>query len=213
MKQITEVLRRPSPVTRPQALAFDGKHLWIGSIDTSRIYALDPETFQVAEFATAPGKPWGMAAMGKELRVLCGEGPEDTRMIRRYRPDKGFEDEGIPCPEDSGSHLAYDGTNLHVSQWYNKLVLAIDKHGKVLKRWQAPRGICGFTIVDGAFYLMTTAAEETTDYYLTRLDPKTGEATDVAQVPFQARALAHDGEKFWTNHREQHEIVAFTVPG
>ncbi len=212
MQPIREVFRRPSPAPRPQSLAFDGTHLWMGSIETSRIYAILPAAWQVGEWASAPGKPWGMTAMGKDLRVLCGETAEDHRVIRRYRPDKGFEDDPLPCPDDTGSQLAYDGTHLHVSQWYNRAVLVLDKRGAVIKRYKAPRGICGMVFVGGSLYLLTTAAEETEDYFLSRLDPQTGEATDVAHVPLQGRALAHDGERFWTNHRERHEIVAFTVP-
>ena len=37
----------------------------------------------------------------------------------------------------------------------------------------------------------------------------TGEFTDLARIPFAARALAYDGARFWTNHREANEIVAF----
>jgi len=32
---------------------------------------------------------------------------------------------------------------------------------------------------------------------------------DLARIPFQARALAFDGKNFWTNHREQNQIVSF----
>ncbi|MEA2690302.1 MAG: hypothetical protein QOD51_2909, partial [Candidatus Eremiobacteraeota bacterium] len=35
---------------------------------------------------------------------------------------------------------------------------------------------------------------------------------DVAIIPFPARALAFDGERFWTNHREADQIVAFARP-
>jgi hypothetical protein len=46
---------------------------------------------------------------------------------------------------------------------------------------------------------------------LTRIDARGGQPKieDVARIGFKARALAFDGERFWTNHREQHEIVAF----
>jgi hypothetical protein len=212
MQPIIEVARHPSPAPRPQSLAFLGGQLWMGSIETSRIYALAPASFAVTEFASAPGKPWGMTAMGKELRVLCGETAEDHRVIRRYRPDKGFEDDALPCPDDTGSQLGYDGTTLHVSQWYNQAVLALDKAGKVTKRYKAPRGVCGQVFVDGQLYVLNTADEATDQYFITRIDPKTGEATDLAHVPLQGRALAHDGKQFWTNHREAHEIVAFTLP-
>jgi len=35
----------------------------------------------------------------------------------------------IACPDDTGSHLSYDGTHLYVSQWYNKQLLELDPAG------------------------------------------------------------------------------------
>jgi hypothetical protein len=35
---------------------------------------------------------------------------------------------------------------------------------------------------------------------------------DIARIPFSARSLAFDGERFWTNHREANETVAFARP-
>jgi len=51
-------------------------------------------------------------------------------------------------------------------------------------------------------------------YYLTRIDARGGTPVieDIARVPFAARSLAFDGERFWTSHREAHEIVAFARP-
>ena len=73
MKNVEEVLRLPSPAPRPQALAFDGEHLWMGSLETERLYAIDPRAWTVREEAEAPGKPYGATVVGDELRVLCGE--------------------------------------------------------------------------------------------------------------------------------------------
>ena len=63
--------------------------------------------------------------------------------------------------------------------------------------------------VDGFIFLVTTDAEETTDYWLTRVDPRPAAPIidDLVHIPFAARALAFDGTHFWTNHREQHQIV------
>ena len=36
-----------------------------------------------------------------------------------------------------------------------------------------------------------------------------GAYEELARVPFAARALAYDGSRFWTNHREANQIVAF----
>lgn len=85
-----EALRLPSPAPRPQAIAFDGDRLWMGSVDTSRVYAIDPHQWTVLEEAPAPGKPWGMTVVGDELRVLCGETSEDHRRIPAVRAGARF---------------------------------------------------------------------------------------------------------------------------
>ncbi len=214
MEKVDEVRRLPSPAPRPQSLAFDGEALWMGSIETQRLYCIDPLQWRVREEAAAPGKPWGMTAIGDELRVICGETEEDHRVIRRFIPGHGFKNEGsIPCPDDTGSQLGYDGDRLYVSQWYNKRIVSLDDSGKPGSVVSVPHGICGQVILGGVFYLLTTDDEETDEYYVTRVDAREGTsvAQDVAIVPFKARALAHDGHRFWTNHREQNEIVAFTV--
>jgi len=214
IETIEEVARRPSPAPRPQSLAFDGEILWMGSLETSRLYAIDPHTWTVREEAQAPGRPIGMVAVGDELRVVSSETEEDHRIIKKFIPGHGFKKEGaIACPEDTGSFLGYDGDLLYVSQFYNRLIISVDDDGHFGTPIPAPHDICGQVIVDGCFYLITTDDEESDEYYLTRVDARNGKvvAEDIARVPFRARALAYDGKRFWTNHREQHEIVAFTA--
>jgi len=214
MQDVDEVRRLPSPAPRPQSLAFDGEMLWMGSIETQRIYCIDPVQWRVREEAPAPGKPWGIAALGDELRVICGETEEDHRIIRRFIPGHGFKKDVIPCPDDTGSQLGYDGDRLYVSQWYNRRIISIDETGKPGTIVNVPHGICGQVIFGGVFYLLTTDDEASDKYFLTRVDARNGasRSEDVARVPFAGRALAHDGHRFWTNHREQNEIVAFTAP-
>jgi hypothetical protein len=216
MKNVEELLRLPSPAPRPQALAFDGESLWFSSRETRRLYALDPKRWTLRdEVSEAPGMAWGMTSVGDEFRVVSGETEEDHRIIRRFIPGHGFPSHyGIPCPQDTGSHLAFDGDRLYLSQWYNKKILSLDERGQVGTVIDVPHQICGMVIVDGCFYLNTTDDENTDDYWLTRVDARNGEPKieDVARIGFQARALAFDGERFWTNHREQHEIVAFARP-
>jgi hypothetical protein len=214
MQDVTESLRLPSPAPRPQSIAFDGEKLWMGSIETSRMYAIDPHQWTVTEEDKAPGKPWGMTVVGDELRVICGEGDDDARVIRRFVPGHGFKAQDVlACPDDTGSQLSYDGMRLYVSQWYNKRILGIDEHGGVVQTIAAPRGVCGQCYVDGAFYVVNTDDEDTSEYYLTRIRPNGSAPSfeDLARIPFAARALAHDGTRFWTNHRENNQIVAFTV--
>lgn len=212
MKRVQELQRLASPVPQPQALAWDGTLLWVGSRATKEICAIDPSSWSVRWQTTAPGTPYGMTAYNGELRVLCGETADDNRLVRRCLPFQGFDPAYLlACPDDTGSQLGYDGNRLHISQWYAKKVLAVADDGRVQRVITVPHGICGQVFVDGVLYLATTDDEETTDYWLTRVDVSTPtpQATDVAQIPFAARALAFDGERFWTNHRAQDQIVAF----
>ncbi len=215
MKRITELQRLASPAPKPQSLAWDGSLLWMGSRQTRQICAIEPAGWTVRWETVAPGVPYGMTAVGGELRVLCGETADDHRIIRRLIPQRGFDPQwGVPCPDDTGSQLGYDGHRLHVSQWYPKKVIALDDAGQPGRIITLPHGICGQVWIDGLIYLATTDDEETTDYWLTRVDPRsaTPKIEDIAHIPFAARALAFDGQRFWTNHREQNQIVSFARP-
>ena len=156
-----------------------------------------------------------MTVVGDELRVICGETDEDHRIIRRFVPGHGFKNsDAIPCPEDTGSQLGYDGDRLYVSQWYQRRILSLDERGHVGTVVDVPHGICGQVVLDGCFYLVTTDDESTNDYWLTRVDARNGspKSEDIARIGFPARALAFDGSRFWTNHRERDQIVAFARP-
>lgn len=215
MENINEILRLPSPAPKPQSLAFDGRLLWVGSISTNRLYAIRPAQWTVEEEAAAPGKPYGMAVVGDELRVICSETSEDHRMVRRFVPGHGFKaQDAFACPDDTGSQLGYDGELLYISQWYNQCIIGVDDRGSVVTRISVPHGICGQVIVDGCFYLVTTDDEDTEMYWLTRVDARNGapKSEDLMRIPFAARALAFDGSKFWTNHREHDEVIAFAKP-
>ncbi|MDI1247411.1 MAG: hypothetical protein PSV13_00885 [Lacunisphaera sp.] len=215
MKDIQELQRLASPTPKPQALAWDGAMLWLSGRDNQRLFAVNPLTWTVGWETATPGTAWGLAAVNGELRAVCGETAEDHRFIRRCLPGHGFDEKfKLPCPDDMGSHLSFDGRTLYLSQWYPKKLIALGDDGRAGRIIQVPHGICGQVFVDGCFYLVTTDAEETTDYWLTRVDPRpaTPKIEDLARIPFQARALAFDGKNFWTNHREQDQIVSFARP-
>jgi len=215
MNDIQELRRVSSPAPKPQSIAWDGSALWIGSRQTRSIYRINPASWTVEWETIAPGVPWGMTAFGGELRVLCGETTEDHRIIRRCVPGQGFDPVfGLNCPDDTGSHLSFDGQNLNVSQWYPKKILALDQSGRIERTLHSPHGICGHTFVAPFFYLATTDQEDSTEYWLTRVDPRATPpiAVDLARIPFGARGLAFDGRQFWSNHREQNQTVAFARP-
>ncbi|MDQ2681272.1 MAG: hypothetical protein M3Y21_09705 [Candidatus Eremiobacteraeota bacterium] len=211
---VNELLRLPSPAPYPQALAHDGTNLWMGSRETQRIYGINPTRFTVFEELPAPGTPWGMTVTGNALRVVCGEPPDDNRFIRRYVMGHGFEsNHRIPCPDDTGSYIAYGGDRLFLTQWYKQQILSLDDAGSVDRTVHVPHGICGIVCADEHCYLLTTDDEESNDYWITRIDLHSDDpkSEDLARVGFAARSLAWDGERFWTNHRDKHEIVAFAL--
>jgi hypothetical protein len=213
---ITEVQRLPSPAPLPQSLGFDGDTLWMGSLETRRLYAIDPRTWTARDEGEAPGIPYGLTIAGDELRVICGEPPDDDRYVRRFVPGHGWPESGsFACPEFTGSFLGFDGDRLYITQWYRKQIISVDDAGEIGTTIHLPHEICGCVVAEGRFYLVTTDAEETTDYWLTRVDARgpSPVITDVARIGFAARSLAFDGVRFWTNHRERNEIVAFAVPG
>ena len=214
LPSVTELLRLPSPAPKPQSLAFDGSMLWMGSRETRHIYAIDPARWSARDETDVPGVPWGMTVAGDELFVIYGEDPDDDRVVRAYIPGRGFAHTKFRAPDGTGSQLGWDGDVLYVSQWYNKRILGVDGTGTVLSTVEVPHCICGQVVVEGRFYLVTTDDEEHGPYWLTRVDARGAapQCDDLAVIPFPARALAFDGHRFWTNHREANEIVAFARP-
>ena len=219
MQTIHELQRLNSPFLKPQGICADGDTLWISSRTTRRVYAMERATLAIKwETAVPDGQiAWGLTKVGGELRVVCGGegGPDDVRTIRRCLPYHGF-DAGFrwSCPDDSGSHLSYDGRQLILSQWYPKKLIFLGDEGQVERVITGPHGICGQCFVDGNFYCVTTDQEETNEYFLTRVEPRADGpvSADLARIPFPGRGLSFDGQNFWTNHREQNQIVCFAPP-
>jgi hypothetical protein len=212
---VEESVRLSSPCPAPIGIAFDGANLWLGSVETNRIYAVDPRQGSVVEEWPAPGTPYGMTVVGDELRVVVGDDAEDDRSIARVVVGHGFKTETIPCPNDTGGWLAYDGDFLFLAQRFQKRILELDDAGTVRREIPVEREITGMTIVDGCFYLMTTVSKDVDDYRLVRLDARVERpiATELATIAFVARGLAYDGTRFWTNIRAENTVVAFARPG
>jgi hypothetical protein len=212
---VIETRRLSSPAPTPQALAWDGNALWMGSRDLRRIYGIDVKTWAVFEETAAPGIPWAAVSTGEALWFTIGEGPEDDRYLRRYLPGKGFsETERIPCPELTGSYLSYDGDHLYLSQWYKHRILQLDPRGDILGKSAIGAEISGHVFVDGLIYVLRGTEQGDEDWRIARLDPRkeTPEIEDLALVPFPCRSLTFDGANFWANHRAANEIVSFALP-
>jgi hypothetical protein len=213
MTEITENLRLPAPAPKPLGLAFDGTSLWMASRETNRLYAINPTAWTARDEGVAPGGPFGMAVVGDELRVVIGLGEnQNDRYIYRFVPGHGFKSDRIECPDFTGAHVAFDGDVLFLSQAHYRRILALDSQGGVTRAIQLDRVPVGMTIFEGNFYLVTTD-EEFENVQFTKVDAR-GEKphiTALASIPFDARGLAFDGGRFWTSHRDNNEIVAFTV--
>jgi len=212
---ITERERLPSSAQTPQALAWDGKHMWMGSRDLRRIYTIDSEKWVMLEEKGAPGIPWAAVATNESLRFTIGEGPDDDRYIRRFNPESGFsETDRIACPEFTGSYLSYDGDHLYLSQWYKHRILKLDASGNILDVINVGAEISGHVFVDGLIYVLRGREQPNEDWRIARLDPRqeTPEVQDIAVVPFACRSLTFDGKHFWTNYRAKDTIISFALP-
>ena len=199
----------------PQALAWHNDALWMGSRDLRRIYGINVETWTIVEESDAPGIPWAAVSTGQYLRFTVGEGADDDRYIREYRPGTGFEVDGrIACPEFTGSYLSYDGQCLYLSPWYKHRILRLDEKGNAQRVIDLGAEICGHVFVSEFIYVLRGTEQNGESWRIARLDPKkeTPEVHDLAAVPFPCRSLTFDGKNFWTNHRAVDEIVCFALP-
>jgi hypothetical protein len=214
MEIVKELGRFASPGPRPQPLAFLGATLWVGCWDNSRLYAIDTATWSVLDEVAAPGKPFGMAAFGAELRlVLADEG--DDRYLYRFVPGDGVDlASKAPCPDLSGSHLAAGDGILYLLQMGNQRILALDASLSVLREIALPTRCAGIGFGADGFY-MISADEEFDVLQVATLDVEVTQPdiVPIASIPPEARALAFNGTAWWTSYRESSEIVSFALPG
>jgi hypothetical protein len=233
-EQVKERKRVPSPAVTPQALAWDGKQLWMSSRDLGFLYRLDTGGSKIFEEVDPPGVVWGAVATNGALHVTIGKGTEDNRYVYRYYAKKGFS-QLFACPDFTGSYLSYDGKNLYMSQWYEQRILKFDKKGAVVGTIHIGAEISGHTFANGTLYVLRgtenvprppyAAGRPTPEtfksgakpgeeqWWIARVDlrDKTPDVTDVAKVPFAARSLTFDGKNFWSNHRAANETVCFSL--
>jgi hypothetical protein len=213
---LSEIVRIPSPAPKPQALAHDGEHLWLGSWETHHVYGIDPKQGRVFEEAVAPGAPVGATCVGDELRFVISEnGDADNRFIRRFVPAHGFKtSDAQACPDDTGSFLAYDGKRLWLTQRYRKRALELDAHFAESRAWDVGEQILGAVWVGERLYFSTWLGRERGGCRLAYFEPhlESPQLQFVAQSPFVAVALAFDGSRLWTNDFSGEAIVAFSIP-
>jgi hypothetical protein len=94
----------------------------------------------------------------------------------------------------------------------------VDDPGRVFRTIDVGAEICGHTFVDETLYVLRgrenkDVPNKTEEWRIARLDPRVAEpeVDDLGTIPFAARSLTHDGEKFWSNHRAANETISFTI--
>jgi len=209
---IKERKRFQSPTVTPQALAWDGKQMWMSSRDLGFFYKLNADATKIVEEVDPPGVIWAAVETNGSMQVTIGKGLNDDRYVYRYNGG-GFS-KLFACPDLTGSYLGYDGENLYLSQWYEKHILKYDGKGNVVRKIDIGAEICGHTFVDGTIYVLRGQEKPNEDWRIARLDPREDkpEVKDLAVVPFAARSLTFDGKNFWSNHRAANETVCFSLP-
>ncbi len=217
MQEIQNIRRRAALTVTPQALAWDGESLYLSSRDLGMLYKVDAENWKVVEEIDPPGVIWAGVSTNGGWRFTIGKGLNDDRYVYRYTPNEGFE-KLFACPELTGSYLSFDGQHCYLSQWYKGEIHQVDDAGKILRTLNIGEEICGHTFVDGTLYVLRgrenkDVPNKTEEWRMARLDPreKTPRVEDLATIPFAARSLTHDGEKFWSNHRAANETISFTI--
>ncbi len=213
LKPIVVLDTLPSVSPQPHSVAVDGLRVWIGSRGTKRIDVMDRDSWRKIDEVVPPGMPWGMSYGNGELVMTCGEGEDDMRRIRRYRPGEGLAQGYLACPDDTGSHLAIDADGrVLLGQWYNRKLLTLGADGHILRALDAPHGIAGVAVIGDNACVLGTDDEDDGEYFVSRVDLKTGVTEDMATVPFRLRGLSWDGSRFWSNEREADRTITFVLP-
>jgi hypothetical protein len=213
MKTIVEERRLKAPTITPQALAWDGRALWLSSRDLGTLQKIDVERWLATEELDPPGIVWAAVATNGAMHLTIGKGLNDDRYVYRYDSKNGFK-KVFTCPDFTGSYLSYDTGHLYLSQWYEKRILKYDDNGNIVRTIEVGAEICGHTFVDGMIFVLRGMEKPNEDWRIARLDPREDapEVEDLAIVPFASRSLTYDGKFFWSNHRAANETIAFSLP-
>lgn len=178
---------------------------------------MDPARWELRQEYVPPYASLGLTHTGSAFRLVLApaiEEPDlerDLRYVYAFAPDAGFR-ECFPCPDFSGSFLAYANGTLYLSQAWSKKLIELDERGESAREVQLDRRPVGMTIVGGAFYL-ATVDDEWADGRLQRLgvDAAATSIETLLSFPFKPRSVAFDGERFWTADRNNDAIVSYEL--
>lgn len=154
-------------------VSFDGQNVWVAG--GGNLNAVDPESGEVRRSFDAAAHA-GTAFDGEHLFQIA----EDR--IQKIDPATGRVLATIPAPgggRDSG--MAWAEGSLWVGQYRERKIHQIDPQtGKILRTIESNRFVTGVTWVDGELWHGTWEGDRSD---LTRVDPQTGEALEVLDMP------------------------------
>lgn len=214
MNDAKEIQRHDSPGGRPQPLCYHDGTLWAGTWDTDRLYAIDPRSWTVSKEFAVPGRPYGIAAIGDQLRVVVAIGEDEDRYLYRFSPETGFDHASkTALPDLTGSYLASDGKTLYMTQLGKRRIVTLDDAAAIVREIPLPTRCLGIAFGPSGATYMIQADEEFENLKLATFDlnAEAPQPNPVAALHDDARGLAYDGSAWWTCYREASLIVNFSV--
>ena len=185
----------------------------MGSWETDRVYVMDPQTLQVRNEIQAPGRPYGMAAVGNELRVVVAHGEDDDRYLYRVRNGAFDVASKTPCPDLTGSFMTVRGSIIYLGQMHFGRILEMNSDYTIRRQIALPTKCVGFAFgPDGRFYMISADDEfENLKFGTLDVGQDQPQFEIVRPLPEEARYLLHDGSMWWTSLRDANEIATFTI--
>jgi hypothetical protein len=190
------VTSRSKPAASLVGLAWDGSKLWAGDHESRAVLELD-ENGGVKNTYAAPGLPYGFAFAGARLGVVIGHPETDNRTIRFFDiSSRTWLDDSIRCPDDTGSHLAWDGGHLWLSQRYNKVLLQLHPDGTVKHSIDVPQEITGFYWIGATVWLNLRVEKGVSE--IAKRSPGATRPAPVERIEGSLVSLTYDGQGLWT---------------
>jgi streptogramin lyase len=190
------VITKPKPATSTVGLAWDGSRLWAGDFHGQTISLLDADQ-KIASTYPAPGRPLGLAWCEARLAAVISHPETDNRTIHYF--DGGTNawlEHSVRCPDDTGSHLAWDGGHVWLSQRHNKVLLQLNPDGTVRHTIDVPNEITGFSWLGATAWMNLRVEQGFSD--IAKRGPGASRPTMVERLPGGLASLAYDGGGFWT---------------
>lgn len=174
-RSAAEIIHEYGPfpdVDSVHGVSYDGQYVWFATGD--RIKALDPSSGEPLRSIYVPAHA-GTAFDGEHLFQIA----EDR--IQKIDPKTGQVLSTIPTPGNSNSGLTWAEGSLWVGQYRDRKIHQIDpESGSILRTIETKRFVTGVTWIDGELWHGTWEGDKSD---LRRIDPETGEALEVLEMP------------------------------